>query len=368
MEDISNQTIEKVYNETKEFLTARNTGFTETLSDFYLPYFAEYESSSIKRKIENGVNSYLKEHHLKINLPRFSIRTCNIIDRDDEEPAKNVIFTIPTNIEYRVGVGTSEITSKRKQFSILFNNSGVVLERDYFENFYGYDAFVCDGNPSSGSFNVWIKSDEKYFAILRRNAERLKTTLEKVTVSEIPKGVKKVTVKNEYENLISFDLDFNTNKDDNLLCLNLKCTLTNKNHSKTYYIKILGGRLQAYYFIDDIKVNLLENPNEIKRFYDDAIRALDKASITKEASYDLFILKRILAYFFECAAKHKILLSASELKVKEVSAVQKCVIEHVKNLESAIPVPYFREKIQETVDKYTKKNNSPQITFYQRED
>ena len=366
MEDISNQTIEKAYKETKEFLVDRKTCFTETVSDFYLPCFAAYESLPIKRKLENSINCYLKENNLN-TYRRFTVKNSIIIKRNDEKLAENVIFTIPTNIEYRVGVGTSKITSKRKQFNIMFNNSGIVLERNYFENINGYNAFVCDGNPINNSFNVKIKFGET-FVILRQNADKLKTTLDNVTITtDLSKGFKKVTVKNEYENLLSFELELNTNKEDNLLYLNLKCTITNKNHYKTYYIKILGGRLQAYYFINDVKVNLLENPNEIKRFYNELIKSLDKASLSSKASYDLLILKRVFAYFFDCVAKHKEFLSPYDLTVREISTVQKNVIEHVKNLESAIPVPYFRERIHEIDANYKKSNYNTKIIFHKKD-
>jgi hypothetical protein len=362
VEDISNRTIEKVYKETKEFLVDRKTSFIETVSDFYLPYVAVYESLPVKKKLESSINSYLKENNLNTKY-RFTIKNSIIVKRNDENQTKNVIFTIPTNIEYRVGVGTSKITSKRKQFNITFNNSGIVLERNYFENINGYNAFVCDGNPINNSFNVKIKFGET-FVILRQNADKLKTTLENVAIiTDLSKGFKKVTVKNEYENLLSFELELNTNKEDNLLYLNLKCTINNK----TYYIKILSGRLYAYYFINDIKINLLENPNEIKRFYNELMKSLDKASLSSKSSYDLLILKRVFAYFFDCIAKHREFLSPYDLTVRDISTVQKNVIEHVKNLESAIPVPYFRERIHEIDANYKKSNYNTKIIFHKKD-
>ena len=107
----------------------------------------------------------------------------------------------------------------------------------------------------------------------------------------------------------------------------------------------MGGKLQAYYFIDDIKVNLLENPAEIKRLYDELATALDKASFTAESSYDIPILKKIMAYFFECTSQNKTALSPNDLTIKEVSSIQRTVIENAKAIEGAIPVPYFRSSI-----------------------
>lgn len=344
MKDISSQTIKDVYDETKEFLNAKNTVFTETLSEFYLPYLAVYESPKIKRQIESSINAYLKNHNLRTK-PRFSIKESGIIKKDDDITIQKVIFTLPTSTQYNVGVGESEITSRRKQFNILFNNKGITLERDYFENLYGYDSFVCDGNPLNNSFNIWISKNKNYFSVLRKNNKRLLTTLEGVTVTETPEGVKKVKTSKKYAGNIAFDLEFNTSQNDNLLLLNLKVTLLNKSQSKTYYIKIMGGKLQAYYFIDDIKVNLLENPAEIKRLYDELAPALDKASFTAESSYDIPILKKIMAYFFECASQNKTALSPNDLTIKEVSAIQRTVIENAKAIEGAIPVPYFRSSI-----------------------
>ncbi len=336
MKNISKRNIKGVYDETRTFLNQNNISYEENLSDFYIPSLILHEDSKTKREVESSVSSYLKSNHLK-SSPKFSIKKSKVINDESDSLIKNVIFTLPTSTDYNVGVGESSFTSVKNRFNILFNSHGIVLERKGFENLYGYDSFICDANPLDNSFNILISKNKKYFSILRRNNKRLITLLDGISVIKNSNGVKNVKTNKVYGNDFSFNLEFNTNQDDNLILLNLKLVIDGRD----YYIKIVGGKLQAYYFNGDTKINSLNNSDEIKYLYDAFMCEINNALLCDDYSFDILMLKKIMGYIFDMIRDNRYSLSINDLSIKEVSSIERIVLGNIENILDSVFIPYL---------------------------